>query len=229
MEPPLCTPNRHVLKYAERVARGIAGLLLTTVEQGADRLGIPRRNKGNANAYMETGAYERDVRQIVDAIRGPILARAFALSKSTKGNTAPVVIFDIDDTLLSTCWGRRRRVCPGGWLQPIEPVVDLHRQLRAAGVRTVLLTGRWTLQREQTLANLWRVGVAGWDHALFRDPRDASAYLLARDYKACQRARLAAAGYAIVAVIGDQHSDMAHDGPGGIIDVLLPNPFYTVR
>jgi hypothetical protein len=51
----------------------------------------------------------------------------------------------------------------------------------------------------------------------------------AADYKAPERAKIAAAGYTIIANMGDQPSDLAGGHPDERAgQFLLPNPFYRI-
>ncbi|AGO83643.1 Haloacid dehydrogenase [Pandoravirus salinus] len=148
----------------------------------------------------------------------------------------PLAIFDVDDTLLSSHPGRRHRFAahllsagtrmPSAYLPPLDPVVRLYRSLRARGIRTAILTGRRSTNEAVTLDNLRWAGVDGWDHAIFRAVGTPEQHIDAVDYKSRQRARLAAAGYEIVANVGDQHSDL-HGGNSGVA-VKLPNPMHTI-
>lgn len=190
---------------------------------------------------MTGGAYDRAVVQAIAVAESAIDARLSTLYNATAtsehAEPVPLVVFDVDDTLLSTHAGRRRQFAaymavqgadlPDDHLPPIGPVVRLHQRLVERGVRTAIVTGRWSTERDATLANLCRVGVDRWDHALFRAAGTPDALLPAADYKRRQRARLTAAGYTIVANIGDQRSDLGDNDPG-VVNVQLPNPMYTV-
>lgn len=148
----------------------------------------------------------------------------------------PLAVFDVDDTLLSSHPGRRHRFAthllssgarmPSAYLPPLDPVVRLYRSLRERGVRTAILTGRRSTNEAVTLDNLQWAGIDGWDHAIFRAVGTPEQHMDAVDYKSRQRARLAAAGYEIVANVGDQHSDL-HGGNSGVA-VKLPNPMHTI-
>lgn len=200
-------------------------------------------HRDDDDRYMTGGAYDLALDRAVAVAQEAIGARVVALRAGTEASgvpaPVPVVVFDIDDTLLST--HPRRRLESGAtadawpravgdhdaFLPPVEPVVRLRQQLLADGVRTVIITGRWASNKDATLANLYWAGIGGWDHALFRTVDSSDALLSARGYKERQRARLVAAGYEIVGTVGDQHSDMAHGAPG-VVNVKLPNPMYTI-
>lgn len=48
-----------------------------------------------------------------------------------------------------------------------------------------------------------------------------------QDYKTEERSKIAAAGYAIIANVGDQQSDL--DGGYADCPFKVPNPFYFIR
>ncbi|AGO81950.1 Haloacid dehydrogenase [Pandoravirus dulcis] len=219
---------------------GLAALARSTLATAAQ---ASAHRDDDVDRYMTGGAYDLALERVVAVAQRAIGARVAALHAGAEASgdptPVPVVVFDIDDTLLST--HPRRRLESGAtadaWpravgdhdapLPPLGPVVRLHQQLLADGVRTVIITGRWASNKDATLANLYWAGVGGWDHALFRTVDSSDALLSARGYKERQRARLVAAGYQIVGIIGDQHSDMAYGAPG-VVNVKLPNPLYTV-
>lgn len=215
----------------------------------------PAALKAAVDAYMTSPTYDRFVeslcadatRAIDDCLRDLDGARV-AGARVRRGSRdpyaaiavpserVPLAIFDVDDTLLSSHPGRRHRFAahllsagarmPPAYLPPIDPVVRLYRSLRARGVRTAILTGRRSTNEAVTLDNLRWAGVDGWDHAIFRAAGTPEQHMDAVDYKSRQRARLAAAGYRIVANVGDQHSDL-HGGNSGVA-VKLPNPMHTI-
>lgn len=215
----------------------------------------PAALKAAVDAYMTSPTYDRFVeslcadatRAIDDCLRdltdtrvpGARVRRGSRdpyAAIAVPSGPVPLAVFDVDDTLLSSHPGRRHRFAahllsagtrmPPAYLPPIDPVVRLYRSLRARGVRTAILTGRRSTNEAVTLDNLRWAGVDGWDHAIFRAVGTPEQHMDAVDYKSRQRARLAAAGYRIVANVGDQHSDL-HGGNSGVA-VKLPNPMHTI-
>ncbi|AVK74499.1 Haloacid dehydrogenase [Pandoravirus quercus] len=237
--PPTDAGPVSFVQTAAAAIDGAVALALSALVTASRTLGN-RNDNNDADRYMTGGAYDLALdHAVADGYRA-IHARLSALraDAAASGGPAPVplVVFDVDDTLLSTRSGHRLQptVTMGSYatardafLPPLEPVVRLYQQLWNDGVRTAIVTGRWATESDATLANLYQVGVGGWDHALFRTPGATDAYLSARNYKQHQRARLTAAGYEIIGVVGDQHSDMAYDAPG-VVNIKLPNPMYTI-
>jgi hypothetical protein len=216
----------------------------------------PDAVKAAVDAYMTSPTYDRFVESLCADASRAIDERLRDLAQTGTDTTGgrvrrgsrdlfdlaharapvPLAIFDVDDTLLSSHPGRRLRFAanllasgvrmPSAYLPPLDPVVRLYRSLRDRGVRTAILTGRRSNNETVTLDNLRWAGIDGWDHAIFRAVGTPEQHMDAVDYKSRQRARLAAAGYEIVANVGDQHSDL-HGGNSGVA-VKLPNPMHTI-
>jgi hypothetical protein len=106
----------------------------------------------------------------------------------------------------------------------IGPTLALFRQARASNVAIFFITGRPEAQRAATEQNLRNTGYEGYS-ALYMVP-DGIHYASAANFKAPVRAAIGAAGYTIIANMGDQPSDLA----GGHAEkaFVLPNPFYRI-
>jgi hypothetical protein len=108
---------------------------------------------------------------------------------------------------------------------PLMPVVQLYKLLLAAGVRPLILTGRYERHRDETFDNLRCIGVDTWDDAVFRAAHEET--MSAQEYKEKRRADWARDGYNIIASVGDQESDVVGEHVG--VPVLLPNPAYKIH
>jgi predicted secreted acid phosphatase len=195
--------------------------------------------KTAATAYHDSGAYARDLALVASEAGAWIIRRAPEVSH-------PALVLDIDDTSL-TNWevikaddfGRIiNGPCialpegPCGWAAwdllgkapAIAPTLRLFGQARALNMAVFLITGRPESQRAATEQNLREAGYQGYS-ALYMVPEGAH-YRSAADFKAPVRAAIDAAGYTIIANMGDQPSDLA----GGHAEkaFLLPNPFYRI-
>jgi putative acid phosphatase of HAD superfamily subfamily IIIB len=104
------------------------------------------------------------------------------------------------------------------------PTLTLFRQARALNIAVFFITGRPESQRAATEQNLRNTGYEGYS-GLYMVP-EGRHYSSAADFKAPVRATIEAAGYTIIANMGDQPSDLA----GGHAEktFLLPNPFYRI-
>lgn len=186
--------------------------------------------KADVARYMESPAYERDVRRALRPVR-QALRRLDAASA-----TGTAMVLDIDETALSTYeyqkglgfghygpawheWQRQRRAVA------LEPVLEVYREARARGVAVFFVTGRRERSRADTEANLRQAGYEDWS-GLWLKPDDHREPSVA-PYKASCRAQIEAQGYRILFNIGDQDSDLA----GGHAEhtVRLPNPIYRVE
>jgi acid phosphatase len=195
--------------------------------------------KAAATSYHDSGAYARDLALVASEAGAWIIRRAPQVSH-------PALVLDIDDTSL-TNWEVIKandfgRIISGpcttlpegpcGWAAwdllgkapAIAPTLTLFRQARALNVTVFFITGRPESQRAATEQNLRNAGYQGYS-ALYMVPEGVR-YASAAQFKAPVRAAIVAAGYAIIANMGDQPSDLA----GGHAEeaFLLPNPFYRI-
>ncbi|CAN7688706.1 HAD family acid phosphatase [Mesorhizobium sp. LjRoot246] len=192
-----------------------------------------------AAAYHESGTYQRDLASVAQQATAWILEGAESAEK-------PAVVFDIDETALAN-WDVIKRdnfgrpiagPCdlaldgPCGWaawdqlaLDPaIAPTLEIFQQAKASKVAVFFITGRPEDQRQATERNLRESGYDGFEK-VYMVPVGAK-YGSAADFKTPVRAEIEAAGYTIIANIGDQPSDLFGGHAQRLF--LLPNPFYRV-
>jgi predicted secreted acid phosphatase len=193
-----------------------------------------------AASYHDSGEYDRDLVAVAQKAEDWIKERAPLVSR-------PAVVFDIDETALAN-WEVIKRdnfgrpiggPCdlaidgPCGWAAwdqlardpAIGPTLRVFQAARTLKIAVFFITGRPEDQREATERNLRSAGYADYQK-LYMVPNGAK-YTSATDFKAPVRAEIEQAGYAIIANVGDQPSDLY----GGYAErmFLLPNPFYRVR
>jgi predicted secreted acid phosphatase len=193
-----------------------------------------------ATAYHDSGAYDKDVALVAGQATAWIAERAGAVQK-------PAVVFDIDETALANWEVIKRddfgRPVPGpcdlalegpcGWAAwdqlaadpAIAPTLEAHRKAAASKAAIFFITGRPEEQRAATEKNLREAGYKTFEK-LYMVPPGAK-FGSAADYKTPIRAEIEAAGYTIIANIGDQPSDLLGGHAERIF--LLPNPFYRVH
>ena len=210
----------------------LASLLATVLSTVYARNGgIPNLDtvKTEIITYYQSGHYARDVADVDARLKSYVDARL------KRGAQRPAVVFDIDDTMLSSYTYERTydfNYSERTWIQweradrfpPIEPTLQLARHLAREHVAIFYVTGRRAPERAVTLHEL---AVAGYPvpAALYLRPiSDTAASVV--PYKSRTRAAIAARGYDILASVGDQWSDLR----GGYADQLykLPNPMYYV-
>jgi predicted secreted acid phosphatase len=97
--------------------------------------------------------------------------------------------------------------------------------VRARNISVFFVTGRRDSQRDATLLNLDHAGYQGWSRLVTRPDEDTATSIV--PFKSGERTKIAAAGYAIIATIGDQASDLA--GGSAECGFKLPNPFYFIE
>jgi predicted secreted acid phosphatase len=188
--------------------------------------------------YKRSGAYDRDVAAVLARARQYVERRASMVRM-------PAIVLDIDDTSLSS-WPRLQANDYGGitngpcnlpagpcgqiaWQQSaqgeaIVPTLELFKAARAKGVSVFFITGRREMLRAATETNLRKAGFDGWTSLTLRPEGPPTPSVV--DYKAGERAKIAARGFTIIANVGDQPSDLA----GGYAErtFLVPNPFYRI-
>jgi hypothetical protein len=194
-------------------------------------------------AYYHNG-YQQDLAAVGAAAQDWLKWRAPYVAK-------PALVLDIDETSLSN-WPEMLAnnfayIVGGPCLLPkgpcgalawdrsgrapaIKPTLDLFKAAISSGVAVFFITGRHETERAATTWNLHiagyvdRFGRNGWS-GLRMEPNGAT-FASAADFKAPERAKIAAIGYWIIENMGDQPSDLA----GGYAErtFKLPNPFYRI-
>lgn len=177
-------------------------------------------------AYYESGRHDADVAKVTRALE-------IAVDQERKQVSKPAVVFDIDDTSLSTFQYERAHefgfdvASWSAWEQadrfpPIEATLRLALHLQAEGVAVFFVTGRRAPERDVTLHELLKAGYPTPAGLYLRPLTDHARSVI--PFKSSARALIEAHGYHILASIGDQWSDLL----GGHARQLykLPNPMY---
>ncbi|HVZ65394.1 MAG TPA: HAD family acid phosphatase [Lacunisphaera sp.] len=182
--------------------------------------------KQEINAYVASGDYNNDIAAVARE------ATAWLDTRAPQGGGKLAIVFDLDETLISNLPELTRldfglaSQAMGSWFETascpaIAPVKELYQHARQLGLQVIFITGRPERYRAATQRNLAAVGCAEYAEFILKpaDWKDT-----AEKYKTAERQRLTAAGYVIIANIGDQESDLA----GGFAEKTfkLPNPFY---
>jgi acid phosphatase len=216
-------------------------LFVAVSASGAQSIPAPRNLgelKQQITEYKRSGRYDRDVAAMLAKAQQYVERRALLVRM-------PAIVLDIDETSLSN-WPEIQAndygyipngpcTLPAGpcgvtsWelsaqAEAIAPTLALFKQARAKGVSVFFITGRNESERAATEANLHKAGYDNWN-ALVMRPAGTSTRSAA-DFKAPERAKIAAQGFTIIANVGDQPSDLAGGNAERIF--LVPNPFYRV-
>jgi len=195
------------------------------------------KHKKQLLAY-QAGNYMDDIALVIADARAYVERRADQVKM-------PAVVLDIDETSLSNwenvkdnnfgfikggpCTQEPNMACGfDEWIHmavapAIEPTRTLFNAMRARNISVFFITGRRNSQRDATLINLDHAGFEGWTRLLTRPDADSGSIV---PFKSGERAKIAAAGYTIIATIGDQQSDI--DGGFAECGFKLPNPFYFI-
>jgi len=153
--------------------------------------------------------YIKEIQNIIDS------NKPYFLNYSSTSNKPKMVVFDIDDTLLSTvgmndsCFVTFPR---------IKPVVEFYYFLKKLGYRIVLITARQQTVDSITKKNLISEGIVGYDDLFSRSMMDN--FIPIGLYKMNKRKYLSDK-YDIVGNIGDQTTDF-YGGYNGK-SIKLPN------
>jgi len=205
----------------------VAGILLgSVVAAEPPNLGP---HKSEIRAYVDSGDYARDIAAV--AAR----AREWIEHRAKQGGAKLAVVFDLDETLLSN-WPEMNAQDLGyvpetwnAWVDAgrapaIDPMRDVYREARRLGIGVILLTGRRERDRASTVRNLRAIDCGEWSAMIFK-PEDSKETIGA--FKLAERKRLRAAGWTLIANLGDQASDFL----GGVAerDFKLPDPFYITE
>ncbi len=178
--------------------------------------------------YYEDGRYEKDLRKAT--------SRAWNYFKKIQPGKNDVVIFDVDDTALSTYKAAKKysftrvlKFKPEWISQAIAPAInqvkELYHKLLKKGFKIIFLTGRVAKDHEATIKNLNNQGFVDFEELITRSPQEEK--LKAVDYKTAHHKELARQGYRIVGCIGDQWSDLHGKTCGHT--VKLPNYMYITE
>lgn len=187
--------------------------------------------KAAVAAYVDDGRYERDLAAVATEAGAWITRRAAARREGER----LAVVFDIDETVLSNLPHMRGLdfgYVPAEWEAWVArgeaPVIPAGKAVydaaRAAGVAVLFLTGREEPRdRAGTEANLRRAGLG--DYAELRLAPAERGGRTAAEIKAAERAAWTAAGWTIIAAVGDQESDL---GAPAERSFKFPNPVYRI-
>ncbi|XP_010421320.1 PREDICTED: vegetative storage protein 2 [Camelina sativa] len=194
---------------------------------------VPKNCKEYVKDYLVTSKqYQYDSKTVCKE------AYFYAKGLALKNDTVNVWIFDLDDTLLSSIpyyaqHGYGTEKVNGGdywtWLGTgastpgLPETLHLYQNIIELGIEPIILSDRWKLYSDVTLANLKAAGVSNWKHLIFKPNNSKLRQVV---YKSKVRNSLVKKGYNIVGNIGDQWADLVEDTPGRTFK--LPNPLYYV-
>jgi len=185
-------------------------------------------SKSKVESYYLCGKYDNKINKIVDKA-----IRHFAKVACPFDKT---VIFDIDDTVLSTFnleksiqFGYVHNIAIAaenrGKLPAIPATKRLYDFIVDRGFHVVFISGRTSEEYEATRRNLIEQGFTKFDAIIMRSPEEIK--LTAQNYKKQWRKQLEKDGYSIASSVGDQWSDLCGGHAG--YQVKLPNYMYILK
>lgn len=183
-------------------------------------------------AYHDSGAYDKELTDIIQKAQAYIHAKALNNQKSSSPKRLAIVL-DIDETSLSNYpkmskrhFHATREVLHAETMAAdapvIKPMLELYNQAIQDNVAVFFVTGRRLNEEDATIKNLEAQGFKGWS-GLYLRPADYQEHSMV-PFKAGIRKMITEKGYDIIATIGDQRSDI--EGGYAQHGFKLPNPYY---
>jgi acid phosphatase len=178
--------------------------------------------------YYESGKYSNDLKDIISNAENEIN------KLNLPANSA--VVFDVDETSLSNYeaikkihFGYERDIW-NNWINEanapaIPEIKKFYDFVILKKIKVIFLSSRISSQYNATYSNLKNAGYITFDTLILKDNSDLSFTSL--EFKLKQRELLTNKGYDIIAVIGDQESDLQGKYHG--IQIKLPNHIYIIE
>ena len=164
--------------------------------------------------YFLHNMYKLEEQEKISSISEVVLSYIPYLEEEIKKHHTkpPLIIFDVDDTLLDTSKISKKFPLFDG----IEPSITFYQYAKDLGYHTVILTARSEMKRDITIQNLERWKVKDYDQIILRGKEDIPFSF--GKYKLDQRKKLNER-YTIVANVGDQPTDFEGGYNGKIIRI----------
>lgn len=188
--------------------------------------------KKSIRYYIDSGAYEQDLRQAYEKIKATI-------EKHMVEGKRYAVVMDVDETTLSNLefenmydFGFNSNLwaewVASGKAKAIQPALEFFQWAKSKNIAVFFVTGRRIqaedLKDDPTYLNLISEGFTGFT-GLYLKP--GTGKISTVEYKAGARKEIMEKGYTIIANIGDQYSDL--EGGYAEFHFKLPNPMYFVE
>lgn len=235
--PPAAPTSASQIQNIDQVKTAIKAYYGDTVTSTPD----PVDGTTMLHEFSSTGAYAKEVTSIARHVRGYLAGRSHHQHGRHGFDGRPALIFDIDDTTLTTydyeiysnfVYNPTTNAdFVNDAVFPATPgMVGLVSWARDHGYTVFFLTGRPETQRTGTLTNLTNQGYAPVSAKTFLKDQtlpwltSCTPTCSSEQYKTLTREHLEDTGYDVVANLGDQYSDLR----GGFADktVKIPNPMY---
>lgn len=179
--------------------------------------------------YYDSGQYLKEFQDVTNQA-SEYMQQEIALNQRLTHPKRLAIVLDIDETSLSNYSNmvqddfannptKIAEELMAAKEPAIPPMLDLYQQAVQNNVAVFFVTGRDVSFQEATIENLKAAGYTQWAGLSFRNGKIPTIA-----YKSAERAKIIQNGYAIIASLGDQDSDLI----GGYAQKTfkLPNPFY---
>jgi hypothetical protein len=235
--PPAAPTSASQIQNIDQVKTAIKAYYGDTVTTTPD----PVDGATMLHEFSPTGAYAKEVTSIARHVRGYLAARSHHQHGHHGFDGRPALIFDIDDTTLTTydyeiysnfVYNPTTNAdFVNEAVFPATPgMVRLIGWARDHGYTVFFLTGRPETQRAGTLTNLTEAGYAPVSAKTFLKDQtlpwltSCTPNCSSEQYKTLTRQHLEDTGYDVVANLGDQYSALR--GGFAVKTVKIPNPMY---
>ena len=237
--PPASPTSADQIQNVDQVKTAIKAYYGDTVTTKLD----PINHTVPLHEFSPTGAYAKEVGGIADQTQAYLAKRSSHQHGPGTFDGKPAIIFDIDDTTLTTYDYEiysnfvyvpdQNAAFVNNAVFPATPgMVDLADWAKDHGYTVFFLTGRPENQRPGTLTNLTNAGYPTASNQVFLKDQtlpwltSCTPGCSSEQYKTLTREHLEKTGYDVVANLGDQFSDLR----GGFADrtVKIPNPMYFI-
>ena len=178
--------------------------------------------------YYESDRYSNDLKKIISNAEEEI--------NKIKIQTNSAIVFDVDETSLSNYesikklhFGYEKEMWDNWINEAMAPAIPEVKQFYdfviLKKIKVIFLSSRTSSQYNATYTNLKNAGYLTFDTLILKGNSDLS--ITSLEFKSKQRELLSKKGYDIIAVIGDQKSDM--EGKDHGLQIKLPNYLYIIE
>lgn len=193
-------------------------------------LAVPSKCLPQILGYIYGEQYLKDFEAVVGEAR--IYLEGLVANKAENSS----VLLDIDETALSNFLSSNKRSktyvdfqsvtwTNNSGLLPLVPMLNLYLELSATRWNIIFLSERPASACNVTAKNLLAAGYKSWAKLILRSEDEAK--MTVKEYKSRKRVQLEEQGYQMMAIIGDQWSDLTGLATGVRV-FKLPNPVYKI-
>lgn len=199
--------------------------LLIGCSSGIENLTVAKKK---VQDYYESGMYNTEVEKVIQNAEQKI--------EKLKLPSNPTVVFDVDETVLSSyeyakelgfgyAWKSWNKWVLQSKAVAIKPVKKFYDYLVSKHIKIVFITGRTNEQYNATRLNLIKAGYKKFDTLVCRNINELK--ISTFKFKQNHRKLLTEKGFNIIASVGDQEADIEGKYTG--IKIKIPNYIYMLN